>query len=100
MLADAGFLTITFSSGKHGIQRMCGATEQRLLIDPAQATRTFIDGGKRSDVTLEDINIHHATNLVLRVSAPKDAQNAGGLTLYGRRFGNYDQDIRVRMQYR
>jgi predicted transcriptional regulator len=246
MLADAGFLTIAFTSGKHGVQRVCSAAEQRILIDPAQAARninvyeteigvgqysnyeafptcglatpehvigevddpryfaspervnaailwlghgfveyllpnflkpdqqavelqismeigseapgssddwpsditfslngvalctwtspgdfgrsrgifnpawwdrnwnqyglfkllsvnqtgTFIDGGKRSGVTLEDINIQHATNLVLRVCAPKDVQNAGGLTLFGRRFGNYDQAIRVRMQYR
>ena len=246
MLEDAGFLAVAFSSGKHGIQRVCSAAEQRVLIDPAQATRninvyeteigvgqysnyeayptcglatperiigevddpryfaspervnasilwlghgfveyllpnflkpdqqalelqismelaseapgssedwpsditfslngvtlctwispgdfgrargiynpawwdrnwnqyglfkllsvnqtgTFIDGGKRSDVTLEDINIRHASNLVLRISAPRDAQNAGGLTLFGRRFGNYDQDIRIRMQYR
>ena len=246
MLADAGFLTVDFSSGKHGIQRVCNAAEQRVFIDPAQAARninvyetevgvgqysnyeafptcglatpehvigaeddpryfaspervnagilwlghgfleyllpnflkqnqqaielqismelaseapgssddwpsditfslngvalctwtspgdfgrvrgiynpdwwdrnwnqyglfkllsvnqvgTFIDGGKRSDVTLDDINIQHVKNLVLRISAPKDTQNAGGLTLYGRHFGNYDQNIRVRMQYR
>lgn len=61
---------------------------------------TFIDGGKRSDVTLEDVNIRPGANLVLRISAPRDAENAGGLTLYGRHFGNYDQDIRVRMQYK
>ncbi|MCL1854976.1 MAG: helix-turn-helix domain-containing protein [Clostridia bacterium] len=246
MLADTGFLTVAFTSGKHGIQRACSAAEQRVLIDPAHATRninvyeteigvgqysnyeafptcglatperligevddpryfaspervnasilwlghgfveyllpnflkpnqqavelqismelaseapgssddwpsditfslngvtlctwtspgdfgrtrgiynpawwdrnwnqyglfkllsvnqvgTFIDGGKRSDVTLEDINIRHATNLVLRIGAPKDTENAGGLTIFGRRFGNYDQDIRIRMQYR
>lgn len=61
---------------------------------------TFIDGGRRSDVTLADLDIQPDTTLRLRIAAHRDAQHAGGLTLYGRGFGNYDQGIRVRMQYR
>lgn len=61
---------------------------------------TFIDGEKRSDVTLADIPLVDGAPITLRISAPKDAQHAGGLTIYGRSFGNYDQDISVRMHYR
>lgn len=60
---------------------------------------TYIDGIKRSDVTLDMLNITPETPIILRFSAPQTAENAGGLTIYGRSFGNYDQDIRVRMHY-
>jgi len=37
-------------------------------------------------------------------ATPRDAKNAGGITLYGRSFGNYNhnynQDIKVRINYR
>ncbi|MDR2505674.1 MAG: winged helix-turn-helix transcriptional regulator [Oscillospiraceae bacterium] len=61
---------------------------------------TYIDGLKRSDVSLGDLNITNGSSLILKISAPKDAANVGGLTIYGRSFGNYDQGIRIRMHYR
>lgn len=60
---------------------------------------SYIDGIKRSDVSLEQLAITHGTPITLRIEAPGTAKNAGGLTLYGRSFGNYEQDIRVRMHY-
>lgn len=60
---------------------------------------TFIDSGKLSDVTLSDLNIQPNSGLRLRIAAPKDAVHAGGLSIYGRGFGNYDQGIKVRMHY-
>lgn len=61
---------------------------------------TFIDGGKRSEVSLTDVNVQPDTTIRLRIEAPREAKNPGGLSIYGRGFGNYDQGIRVRMQYR
>lgn len=60
---------------------------------------TYVDGQKFSDVKLSDLNIPYGSPLRLRITAPKDAKNAGGLTIYGRNFGNYQQDITVRMHY-
>jgi predicted transcriptional regulator len=64
------------------------------------STGTFIDGLKRSDVTLDDLRISHSTPLIFSIAAPREAKNAGGLTIFGRGFGNYDQGIRVRMHYK
>lgn len=61
---------------------------------------TYIDGVKQSDVTLKDLNITHGSIIKFRIAAPENSENSGGLTLYGRSFGNYNQDILVRMQYR
>ena len=63
------------------------------------ADGTYIDGIKRSDVTLDQLQINHESTITLRISAPDTAEHSGGLTIYGRSFGNYDQDIRVRMHY-
>ena len=61
---------------------------------------TYIDGRKRSDVSLYDLDITANSPLVFRIGVPKDAVNVGGLTIYGRGFGNYDQGIRTRMRYK
>lgn len=61
---------------------------------------SYIDGIKRSDVALNQLGINDQSQIQLRIAAPKGAKNAGGLTVYGHSFGNYDQDIRVRFHYR
>ncbi len=63
-------------------------------------TGTFIDGVKVSDVTLSDINIVPASPIKVKMAVSENGPHKGGLTLYGRSFGNYSQDIKVRMQYR
>lgn len=57
----------------------------------------FIDGVKASDVSLEDLalNAHHSIRL--RVGIDENAQNPGGVNIFGRGFGNYDQDITMRL---
>ena len=62
---------------------------------------SFIDGFKISNVRLSDLGIDNSTNtMTLRLGVPDKARNQGGLTIYGRGFGNYLQDIKVRMHYR
>lgn len=60
---------------------------------------SYIDGQKISDLTIHDMNIASGSELIYRVSAPADAEHPGGLTLFGRGFGNYNQGITVRMIY-
>ncbi len=61
---------------------------------------TFIDGGKVSDVTLMDLNITAGSNIKLKIAVSDTGIHRGGLTLYGRSFGNYPQDIKVRVHYK
>jgi predicted transcriptional regulator len=63
-------------------------------------TGTNIDGLKRSDVTLGKLAISHNTPIIFRIGVPRGAKNVGGLTIFGRGFGNYDQGIKVRMHYK
>ncbi|MDG0791106.1 ArsR family transcriptional regulator [Cohnella ginsengisoli] len=58
----------------------------------------YVDGQKISGVGLRDIETN-AMNWTLRIAAEDTGRGRGGLTLYGKGFGNYDQDIVVRSYY-
>lgn len=59
---------------------------------------TLIDGEKISNTTLNDIDWDK--NLIeLRLAVEDTSQNVGGLTIFGKKFGNYPQDIRYRLYY-
>lgn len=59
----------------------------------------FIDGQKLSDVTVDKLKLTHKTPLKLRLEVPENAEHVGGLTIFGRGFGNYNRDINVKMKY-
>ncbi|MCR4909209.1 MAG: ArsR family transcriptional regulator [Lachnospiraceae bacterium] len=63
-------------------------------------TGTYIDGVKVSDITLQDLKITAGSTIRLRMSVSDKSEHKGGLTLYGRSFGNYPQDIKIRMHYK
>jgi transcriptional regulator, ArsR family len=59
---------------------------------------TYIDGEKISRVNLDDIDIYRK-QWSLRIGVKEDAVHVGGVTLFGKGFGNYDQDIVARLYY-
>ncbi len=63
-------------------------------------TGTYIDGFKKSDVTISELNITAESSIKLRMTVSKESEHCGGLTLFGRSFGNYNQDIKIRMHYK
>lgn len=60
---------------------------------------TFIDGLKISGVTIDDFYLDYKSSIRFKLVADKTGSNSGGLTLFGRSFGNYDQDIRALISY-
>ncbi|MCM1188351.1 MAG: helix-turn-helix domain-containing protein [bacterium] len=61
---------------------------------------TFMDGGQKlSDVTLDSLGIDYNSTLSLRIEVPEDTANCGGCTLFGAKFGDYNQSILVRAYY-
>ncbi len=60
---------------------------------------TFIDGISISDTTIDKLKIAFDTNISFTVSAPKEAQNTGGLTIFGHGFGDYNNGIEIKMHY-
>lgn len=60
---------------------------------------SFVDGNMVSNVTLSDLRIGHSGYISVRIGVKPDAANVGGLNIFGRAFGNYPQDIVMRMVY-
>lgn len=60
---------------------------------------TFIDGIKISDVTLNDLKLDYKSDILLRLAVPEETKHVGGLTIFGKNFGNYNQGINVRLIY-
>ena len=60
---------------------------------------TFIDGLKISDVTIDSFNLDYRSGIRFRMSVDDDAAHVGGLTIFGKSFGNYGQDIKVSLNY-
>lgn len=64
-----------------------------------QHNDTGIDGVHLSDYTLSDLHLNDISNLHFRIGIDPDSKNQGGLTIFGKTFGNYAQNIRIVCYY-
>lgn len=53
----------------------------------------YADGKKLSDTTIDEFRDERRGMWDLKVEIKEDAHNVGGVTLFGKGFGNYNQDI-------
>ena len=60
---------------------------------------TFVDGLKISDINIRQFDLDYKSTIRFRFMVRDDAVNVGGLTIFGKQFGNYNQDINVRINY-
>jgi predicted transcriptional regulator len=61
---------------------------------------SFIDGVRISDVTVDDIDLLAHHSIRMRIGIDEKAEHPGGVNIFGRGFGNYDQDIVMRLHLR
>jgi predicted transcriptional regulator len=59
---------------------------------------TFVDGVKISGVTLKELDLDAHHSIRLRIGVKAEAKHPGGINIFGRGFGNYDQDILLRLE--
>lgn len=59
---------------------------------------TYIDGEKLSDIRIDAV-YNDAKSWNLTLSVDEHAIHPGGLTIFGKDFGNYDQDIIIKIKY-
>lgn len=59
----------------------------------------FVDGITCSDVCLDDLGIMNGPFIPVRIGVKPDAHHAGGINIFGRHFGNYPQDLVLRLNY-
>ncbi|HET7716588.1 MAG TPA: helix-turn-helix domain-containing protein [Bauldia sp.] len=58
---------------------------------------TFIDGVRMSDVAVGDLDLPKHHSIRLKIGIDEKAGHPGGVNIFGRGFGNYDQDIVMRL---
>ena len=58
---------------------------------------TYVDGVKISPVSLKDLDVANHHSIRLRIGVKDSARHPGGVNIFGRGFGNYDQDIILRI---
>lgn len=60
----------------------------------------FMDAARLSDVTLGQLDLASHHSMRLRIGIDDAAEHPGGINIFGRGFGNYDQDIVMRIRLR
>lgn len=61
-------------------------------------TGSYVDEAKMSDITMSDLGLT-GSRFYVRFSVKEDANPPGGLTIFGKAFGDYNQDIIVTTYY-
>ncbi|MGI5856804.1 MAG: ArsR/SmtB family transcription factor [Candidatus Merdivicinus sp.] len=62
-------------------------------------TSSRIDGITQPGIFLRDFLDFSQNSLLFTIACSREARNCGGVTLFGRGFGNYDTDIEVEVVY-
>jgi predicted transcriptional regulator len=80
--------------------KLAGSQYGKLVTWRINGEGAFVDETRASDVTLDALKLddHHAIRI--RIGIAEDARHPGGMNIFGRGFGNYDQDIVMRLKLR
>lgn len=70
-----------------------------LKIWSVDAEGSYVDGSPVSDVTIADLMLAPHHPIIVRIGVKPDAEHIGGFNLFGRGFGNYEQDLVLRLHY-
>jgi predicted transcriptional regulator len=60
---------------------------------------SFVDGVRISDLCLADLALTEHHSIKIRIGVKEEAEHVGGLNIFGRGFGNYDQAIVLRLYF-
>lgn len=69
---------------------------KRLVIN---AQGTYIDGIRISEVSISDFHLDYRSTIKFKMAVEDSSEHVGGLTIFGKNFGNYNQDITIRINY-
>ena len=78
--------------------KLAGSQYGKLKTWRINGDGSYVDGLRVSDVTLADLKVDAHRSIRTRIGVREDAKHPGGLNVFGRGFGNYDQDIIMRLR--
>ncbi|WP_421726054.1 ArsR/SmtB family transcription factor [Bauldia sp.] len=79
--------------------RMSGSQYGKLKKWTIGTDGTLVDGVRVSDVTVGDLDLPNHHSIRVRIGIDPNADHPGGVNIFGRGFGNYDQDIVMRLTF-
>ncbi len=60
----------------------------------------YMDGTRMSELKIKELHLEEGDYFTLRIGIKPDAENVGGINLFGEKFGDYGQAIDVRIEHR
>ncbi|MGI5959487.1 MAG: ArsR/SmtB family transcription factor [Massiliimalia sp.] len=60
---------------------------------------SYLNDGQLSDVCLEQLNMEAKSDVTLRIGVKENSSHIGGINIFGKGFGDYDQGIRMILEY-
>lgn len=60
---------------------------------------TFIDGIKASSVSIDQLKLSEGDCISFKIGIKPDAVNCGGMNIFGEKFGDYQQNIVMHLEY-
>lgn len=77
-----------------------GSTQYGLqVIWEVRLDGSYINGKKVSDTTVEQLSLMDQSYVSVKIGNKSDARYIGGFNLFGKNFGDYNQDIILTMEY-
>jgi len=61
---------------------------------------TYLDESRLSDVGVSDLDLQENDYFTFRIGIKEDAKNQGGINLFGEKFGDYEQNISIRLEHK
>ncbi len=59
----------------------------------------FLDADELSSIVIDDLHINDQYYISVKIGIKKDARNIGGVSLFGEHFGDYSQNIVLKLDY-
>jgi len=59
---------------------------------------SFIDGVRCSEISTRELQVNELSHVTVRIGVKSDAENCGGVNIFGNHFGNYEKDIELRLE--
>jgi predicted transcriptional regulator len=58
---------------------------------------SWMDDQRLSDITVAELKVHDYESITVRIGIKDDAKNRGGINIFGSKFGNHPQYLRLRV---
>ncbi len=81
-----------------GWWKLAGSQYGKLKTWRINGEGSFVDGVRVSDLRIGDLALNEHRSIRVRIGVREDAEHPGGINIFGRGFGNYAQDIVMRLR--